>query len=289
MSTTAPAKETALARLDDKTVLPVPQLRGWADRMVPQLAAALPVALRDNAQRFARCLVTEVQRNPFIQTCTGLSLLGSLIQAAQLGLEVGGPLGQAYLVPFWNSKVGANEAQMQVGYRGLLTLGYRSGQVGNMFAQLVHANDEFDIDLGSTPRVRHRPAITKERGEVIGVYAVLLKTVTDRPDVEWMSKQDIEDHKNKYSKAANKGFSPWQTAWGEMARKTPLRRLAKRTPVSVDLVTAAVLDEHGEEGVAQNLRALAAEALEIDLPPARSDAAEALADKLPEPDGPAKK
>lgn len=289
MSTTAPAKETALAKIDDKTVLPVPQLRGWADKMVPHLAASLPAALRDNAQRFARALVTEVQRNPNVQNCTGLSLLGSLIQAAQLGLEVGGPLGQAYLVPFWNSKVGANEAQMQVGYRGLLTLGYRSGQVGNMFAQIVHEGDEFDIDLGTSPRVHHKPAISKERGEAVGVYAVLLKTVTDRPDVEWMSRQEIEEHKNKYSKAANKGYSPWQTAWGEMARKTPLRRLAKRTPVSVELVTAAVLDEHGEEGVPQNLRALAAETLEIDLPPARSEAAEQLADKLPAPDGPAKK
>lgn len=282
MSTTTVEPEKGLARLDEGTVLSPQHLRGWAERMVPQLEVALPPALRESAARFARSLVTEVQRNPNLKNTTALSLLGAMIQTAQLGLELGGPLGQAYLVPYWNSKVKANEVQMQVGYRGLLALGHRSGQIATMYAQVVYERDEFDLQLGSEPRVTHKPALTPDRGRPLGVYAVVVKIKSDRPDVEWMSAAEIEKHKDQYSKAAGKGFSPWSTAWNEMARKTVLRRLAKRTPVSVELVTAAVLDEHADDDVPQNLRSLAADALAIELPEPRSETAESVAERLGE-------
>lgn len=289
----APAAK--LAVLDHKTVLDVNRLRPYCDRLIPQLASALPAAMASAAPRFARCLLTELQRNPYLQTCTGLSLLGGLIQAAQLGLEVGGPLGQAYLVPYWNKKVGANEAQMQVGWRGYCSLAHRSGMTESFYAHAVYSDDEFDLQLGTQPRVIHRPkligGLPRTPENVIGVYAAI-KTELGGIDVEWMNKAQIDAHKDRYSKAANseKGPpSPWQTAWEEMARKTPFRRLAKRAPVSVDLIRAATIDEYGDEGVPQNLRTLAAEALEIQLEPERSDHAAEVADKLPAPNPPAGK
>lgn len=246
----------APARVDERTVCTVPMLRNLFDKALPQIQAALPSQLRGAAERLARCAITEYQRNPALLQCTGLSIIGCAIQAAQLGLEIGGPLGQAYLVPFRNGKLGATEAQFQVGYRGLIALAYRSERVQLITAQVVRAGDGFDVQLGTTPRVTHTPAWAQEPGEMVAVYAVI-QYQGGTCDVEVMSAAQINAHRDRYSKSRGGDSGPWATAYEEMARKTVIRRLLKRASVSVEAARAAVLSEYDDEGVSQNLRVLA--------------------------------
>ena len=77
-----------------------------------QFAAALPKHL--NSDRFTRIAITCVRQNPKLAECSVPSLLGSLMTVAQLGLEPG-VLGQCYLIPFKNTKLGTTECQLQLG------------------------------------------------------------------------------------------------------------------------------------------------------------------------------
>lgn len=244
----------------EKAIVPLDKLRTMLDGpALVEIKKALPPAMKGNERRIARTLVTALQGNPYLQTCTGLSLVGAAIQTAQLGLEVGGPLGQAYIVPYWSTKHGANLAQVQVGYRGLLNLAHRSGQVKALFAHPVHRADAFRFQLGSNPKVVHTPA-DGDRGEVTHYYAVL-RTITGGVDIEVATVADIKAHRQKYVKPPKFGTSPWDTNFDQMACKTLLRKIAKRCPISIDFQKAAVLDEYGEQEVEQGMTQIGAEAM----------------------------
>jgi recombination protein RecT len=161
------------------------------------------------------------------------------MNAAQLGLEPNTPLGQAYLIPYKNK--GTLEAQFQIGYKGLIDLAYRSGQVKTIYAEAVHENDEFEYELGLEPKLKHIPA-SKDRGDVIYYYAVF-KLVNGGEGFTVMSKDDIDKHRNKFSKAANSGFSPWTTNYDEMAKKTVIKKVLKYAPLSTDIMRKIAEDE----------------------------------------------
>lgn len=210
---------------------------------------AMPKSLM-TFERAVRMAVTCFSRNPTLHSCSPQSILACVVQGSELGLEFSGPLGHAYMVPYWNRNSGAMEAQFQIGYRGLIELAHRSGKVKTFASHIVYEKDEFEYQYGTDTFLRHKPAIRGDRGKPIAVYAVV-KLFNGGEDFEVMSVSDIEKHRAKYSKA--KGSSPWDTAWEEMAKKTPLRRLAKRVPLCVELISAAVMDEEVEvRNVADN-------------------------------------
>ena len=76
----------------------------------------------------------------------------------QLGLEPNNSLGQAYIIPRKNKKLGKNEAQFQIGYQGLVDLAYRSGQYKNISAHEVYKEDQFDYELGTNMFIKHVPS-----------------------------------------------------------------------------------------------------------------------------------
>lgn len=106
-----------------------------------QFAAALPKHL--NSERFTRIAITTIRQNPKLAECNAESLLGNLMTIAQLGLEPG-VLGQCYLIPFKNNKLGTIECQFQLGYKGMIELLRRTGQLSDIYAYTVYSNDEFD-------------------------------------------------------------------------------------------------------------------------------------------------
>ena len=255
----AVAAEGKLAKLQPTTVLAPAQMLGYLTAMAPQIRAALPVSMKGSADHFARVLVTECSKNPGLAACTTVSLLGSLMTSAQLGLELGAILGQGYLVPYKNTKLGVSECQLQVGYRGYCVLAHRSNQVKAFFAHAVYEKDIFEFRMGSDPHVNHVPAYG-DRGQPLGVYAVL-RTVAGGLDIEWMQWSKIMSYKERYSKSAKGGSSPWQTSEEEMARKTVMRVLAKRAPVSLELAAAAGLDDLSSHDLPQHTRFAFAEAV----------------------------
>jgi len=246
----------------------VADFRGLLEKLKPQIALALPKHIK--ADRLARIILTAVQKTPELLSCTQESLLGCIIQAAQLGLEPDGMLGHAYLIPFKDRKKGITVCQLIVGYKGMLKLARQSGEIAAISAHVVYSKDEFDFTFGLTETLMHRPAraplVTIESdkegeppwegpdpdwyaGGIVAAYAVAtLKDGTKQFDV--MSRHDIEAIRER-SKAATEG--PWATDYPEMAKKTVLRRLCKMLPASIELQTAVALDERVDAGVTQEL------------------------------------
>jgi recombination protein RecT len=228
-------------------------LRGLLDKSKQHIAMALPKHL--TAERMIRVAIAAYMQTPKLQECSPLSIVHCVVQSSQLGLELTGPLGEAYMVPYYNKDTRQREAQFQVGYRGFLSLAYRSGKVRTFCARVAYTNDVFRYTLGTDPKIHHVPA-EGDQGDVRYFYSVLMLK-GGGVDFEVMSKAAVDAHRMKYSKQREDGaFNPWNTAYEEMGKKTLIRKLAKRAPMSVELVTAAVQDEYVEAGVPLSLPAV---------------------------------
>lgn len=212
-------------------------LQDYMKVMEGQIKRALPSVI--TPERFSRMVLTALSSTPKLQQCTPQSFLGAMMTAAQLGVEPNTALGQAYLLPYDNRRKGVTECQFQLGYKGLIDLAYRSGEVSIIQAHEVHENDEFDYELGMEPRLRHIPA-RANRGKVICYYA-MFKTKDGGYGFDVMSIEDVQAHAKKYSKAYGSG--PWQTNFDEMAKKTVLKKVLKYAPLKSDFVRAAAQDE----------------------------------------------
>lgn len=248
----AVATGTAVAKASDKPqtiagLLTDPKIKA-------QLALALPKHM--TADRLARIALTEVRKVPKLAQCDQTSFLGAIMQCASLGLEPGGALGHAYLLPFdKRSKVNGQwkttgtEVQLIVGYRGMIDLARRSGQIQSIEARAVYAKDHFEVELGLDSKIVHRPAWdAADRGELTFVYAVA-KLKDGGLQFEVMSRLEVEKIRAR-SKAKDNG--PWVTDFDEMAKKTVVRRLFKYLPVSIEIQRAVGLDEQAEAGLSQD-------------------------------------
>src|SRR6185437_10169902 len=148
------------------------------------------------------------------------------------------------------------------GYRGMIDLARRSGQIMSIESRAVYAKDKFEVVLGLDSNIVHQPAWDEEdRGPLTFVYAVAkLKDGGIQFDV--MSRKEIERIRNSSSgyrvaervaKKYNKDpDSPWHTHFDEQAKKTVVRRLFKYLPVSIEIQRAVGLDEQAEIGITQD-------------------------------------
>ena len=195
-----------------------------------QFATALPKHI--NSDRFVRIAITTIRQNPKLAQCNQESLLGALMVSAQLGLEPG-VLGQCYLIPY------GRECQFQIGYKGMIELLRRSGQLKDIYAYSVYENDEFEMTYGLNRDLKHKPNL-QDRGNFIGCYCVaVLKD--DARAFEYMTKEEIEAHGKKFSKTYGNG--PWKTDFEAMAHKTVVKKMLKWLPVSVEFLEMANKDE----------------------------------------------
>lgn len=214
-----------------KTVLDVVLGHGFQN----QMKMALPKNL--TADRLTRIVMTEFRKNPTLQQCTPASFMASVLQAAQLGLEPGSALGQAYLVPYKTK--GKYECQLIVGYRGMIALSRRSGEILSINAYCVHAKDEFTYQLGLHPDIQHIPSSEADPGPVVFVYAVA-QLRGGGVQFEVMSRAEVEavrDHSQGWTSAVKyktTGMSPWSKHFEEMAKKTVVRKMFKYLPVSTE-------------------------------------------------------
>lgn len=215
-------------------------IQDYIKAMLPEIRKALPAVM--TPERFTRITLSALSANAQLQECTPMSFLGAMMQAAQLGLEPNTPLGQAYLIPRWNGKDKRRECQFQIGYKGLIDLAYRSGEVSTIDAHTVYENDEFSYSYGLEPKLHHVPALTN-RGQIIAYYA-LFKTKDGGYGFSVMSSEDIDAHKKAFSDAVKAGrFSPWDSNPEEMSKKTVLKKVLKYAPLKSEFVRGIAADE----------------------------------------------
>lgn len=215
--------------------------------MQPEIKKALPSVI--TPERFTRMAISSLNNTPELQNCTPISFLAALMNAAQLGLEPNTPLGHAYLIPYKNK--GTYECQFQIGYKGLIDLAYRNGQMQTIQAQSVYENDYFEYEFGLEPKLIHRPAF-EDRGEVTYFYG-LFRTVNGGYGFSVMSKAEMDVYAKQYSKAFDSSYSPWKTCYEEMAKKTVIKQALKYAPIKTDLQKVLSSDESIKKSIAQDM------------------------------------
>lgn len=249
MSTQQPG--TQLTRTQQQVVT----IRDLLEKQKKQMALALPKHMTPD--RMLRIVMTSIQKTPLLLNCSRESLLGAVMQAAQLGLEPDGVLGKAYLIP--RKRKGNWECQFQTGYKGLIDLAYRSGQVAFIAAEVVRSKDFLEVNLGTDRSLKHRPFEPTEAeddpGTIRAFYAVA-KLKDGSVHFVFMWHREVDRIKDEFSDAADSSFSPWNTnelTYIEMGKKTALRRLCKTLPASTELQTAVSVEEHQEAGLPVDL------------------------------------
>lgn len=227
---------TAVAKADQPKTTVEGTIAHLIERQKDQLARALPRLM--DPDRFARVLITECKANPGLLRAEPTSLMAAVMKAAALGIEPG-PLGHVYLVPFKNGKTGKTEVQFILGYKGMIELARRSGQVQSIYGDVVYAGDEFDYVLGLNRDLTHRRSPTSNREAITHAYAVA-RYVDGGFDFVVLDRVEI-DARRMRSRAKDSG--PWVTDFAAMARKTAVRALATWLPMTVEGAVAVQSDE----------------------------------------------
>ena len=249
----ADAVRESLAKAEPTAAItqrPADEFGSFVAKYSSAIVAGLPESYGQDSdkklQRFVRVLATEVRRNPkLMEQERRVSLIAAMCLAAQLGLEPG-PTQKVFFIPY------GNEVQFQLGWRGIVELAYRSGQVKVMDTFVVREGDVFESGIRNwKPYMDFRPKFTGEDRpmELVVAYAELtngnvLHEVMEKPDVDSIMarSQSSKAQKDAEGTWTAKG-GPWASDYDEMARKTVLKRLAKRVPMSEEDKRAIEQDE----------------------------------------------
>lgn len=181
--------------------------------------------------------IQTVNKSPQLAKCSRESVLQSVLNISNIGLSLNPAAKEAYLIPRYNSLSKQMEASLEPGYIGLVKLLTDAGGVTSMLCQLVYENDvEFVIDLANNVNpVIHKPELNKKkRGEIIGCYALATLPDTTR-QVEYMSIDEVNEirERSETFRAFKEGkikSCTWVTDYGEMVRKTVIKRIYKYLP-----------------------------------------------------------
>ncbi|TJZ73770.1 recombinase RecT [Chitiniphilus eburneus] len=237
--------------------------------------------------RMLALCVNAVRKTPRLAECEPKSVLGAFMAAAGLGLEPNTATGQAWLIPYGRREKRGNEwvtvtdCQFQIGYRGYVTLAYRSPVVASIQAEAIHENDLFEHMQGSDAFLRFQKAL-KDRGPLVGAFCLTkLKTgeeiacvlpldeihkIRGKSETYVKLARDVEDAKigSERAKALSRlEQTPWVLWEDVMAAKSAIKRAFKHLPLAANdpLLVAAQLDEAreplsalaGDEGSASHL------------------------------------
>lgn len=211
------------------------------DRTIKSMIAANMKAIKSilpkhlTPERFARIAYTSIVSNPKLARCTQLSLINVIIESSTLGLEIGGAMQEAALIPFKNNKTNppTYEATLVPEYPGLIKLAKNTGDVKSITAHPVFSNDEFRYNYGLNPDLVHVPADT-DRGELCNAYCIIWY-MNGGVDFEVIDQKEA-DRAKAASAAKYQKDSPWNQKDNipAMWTKTAIRRLMKRVPKSAE-------------------------------------------------------
>jgi len=214
-----------------------------ADRIRSQwhkIEAVMPKHL--TSERFLQLTVSAVNHEPKLLECDFVTLMSCVMRCSALGLEpsaVDG-LGRAYILPYRNGRANRMEATFILGYKGMLELARRSGEIESIEARAVHAGDKFEYEYGFDEKLRHVPARGKGTQENLTHVYMIARFKDGGHYFDVMTKEEVEEVR-KSSKSKDTGA--WATNYEAMAKKTVIRRAFPYLPISVEAQSAAASDE----------------------------------------------
>lgn len=237
-------------------------LRSMIGERWKMVHALLPAHMTED--RFAALVISAAQKTPEVLSCSGESILNAIYQAASLGLEINSATGEAYLLPY------GKQAQLVPGYKGLVKLAMRSGEVSAIEARLVYEGEtSFGVFYGTESRIEHVPDFDIERTpEKVRLAYAVAKLPSGERTFEVMTRKQLDAIR---AKSPGRNSGPWKDHTEEMYRKTVTRRLCKYLPMSPQLADAIELSDQAENPDPRRTKTLGSDALNQALKSAPKD------------------
>lgn len=212
---------------------------------------------QNRAGQLASSLMSLVNSNVVLQDCDPKTVFAAAMTAAALDLPINPSLGQAYIIPFNNKvKVGVDnrgkakyawvkQAQFQMGYKGFIQLGLRSGKYKTMNTTDVREG-EYQGEDHMTGEL-NMEWIKKDRAKasVVG-YLAYIELTTGFRKALYMSNEELNRHAKKYSKSFQDGYGRWVDDFDSMARKTVLKLLIDRWGIKTTSIERALVADQAE-------------------------------------------
>lgn len=185
-----------------------------------------------------------------LRNCSVESIVNTAMQIVQIGLNPNKLFGQAYVVPF-KLKNGGETAQLQIGYKGLISLGMKNGW--KFRAVAVYDCDDFSLEFNGLDDKIHFAPNYNERSDddgdwvfshLVGVI-VYAKDSNDNVFSEFVSKKKLEKLRLKSQNQSKKDKLEyiWLDWAEEMYKAKALKYVASRLPINDRLAEAVSAED----------------------------------------------
>ena len=223
-----------------QSISPLVAMQGTLEKMADKFREALPPTMDES--KFISVLKLTLNKNPKLLQADKNSLLQTFMSAAKDGLYLDG------------KESAAVQYGQQVNYipmvEGIIKVLHNSGLIKTISAEVVYENDLFDYELGTAPKITHKPLIVGDRGKPMCVYAVAI-TTNNGEYYEVMNMDQINQCR-QVSKASSSPHSPWTKWFDQMAKKTVIHRIAKRLPKNDAISSVVRIEEDNMVDITPN-------------------------------------
>lgn len=220
---------------DTKALSPVSRLKTLLE--TEEINNRFKAALGEGSGLFKASLISAVSMNSSLSECEPMSLISSAMIAATLKLPITPSLGLAHIVPYQG--VGT----FQIGWKGLVQLGLRSGQYKTMNATEIYEGQLVKDDQ-FTGAIEFQAEKVSEK--IIG-YSFYFKLLNGFEKYTYMTTEECAAHAKRYSASFRKGKGRWVDDFDSMALKTVVKMgLSKWGVLSVEMQSALEKDESAE-------------------------------------------
>lgn len=207
----------------------------------------LEKVLAEKKGSFVNNIVALVNNSENLQTCEPMTVMNSAIKATALNLPLDPNLGFAYIIPYRDTKSNTTKAQFQIGYKGLLQLAIRSGQIAKINMTDVREGELVDENL-LTGDITIRKTTDRNSKKIIG-YCAYMRLTNGFEKTLFSTREDIEAFALRFTKQKYQGklTNTWASDFDAMAKKTVLKALLKFAPLSTEMETAIAADNEDTE------------------------------------------
>lgn len=190
----------------------------------PHLTPAKFVQVVINEVKKSDKLLKAFQENP-------ASMFASILAGAEIGLVPSDLLGEFFLIP---RSIKQDNGQYkltvtpQVGYKGMVKILLRSGEIENIDAQIVYSGEKFKVALGTNPKLEHTPKydIDRTADKITHAYAIAYYK-SGKPQFTVLTRGEITAIRDRSKYPNNLYFNDKENPNRWMEKKCVLMQLSK--------------------------------------------------------------
>ena len=158
---------------------PVQAMKGFLETNQENICKGLEKGM--DKEKFMQSMYSVLLANPKVAQCSKMSVLNAVNNCAQLGLSANPQSGEAYLIPRDKKQKNAqgqwvsvgSECNFEIGYKGLIKIGFNSGLIKLMQVYAVHEGDSLVMQAGERPDYTI-PRSSSTRGDLEGFLVMAL-------------------------------------------------------------------------------------------------------------------